>query len=119
MLQFTGPDGKSVMMLPAGPGRCEICNWEHNPEHPHNADTVFYQMRFYYENGRWPTWTDAMEHCRIDVVRFWTAELEKAGVTIGEKIAEPKQATLTVRPDGQIEIDLQDPNDDDGVIEKL
>lgn len=95
MLKFTDANGAGIMMLPAGAGRCEICNHEHPPEFPHNAQTVFYQMRFYYENGgRWPSWADAIAHCPPEIKERWTRELEAMKVNIGSELAETRQADL-------------------------
>ena len=58
---------KPFMLMPAKPGTCPQCAVKHEPEAPHNKDSLFYQYYFYNENGRWPTWEDAMAHCSEDV----------------------------------------------------
>lgn len=63
-------------------GACPLCGVEHNPEFPHNKDSLTYQYKFYDEHGRWPTWKDAMEHCTDEMKQFWLEELRKRGVKV-------------------------------------
>jgi hypothetical protein len=65
-------------------GTCPICATAHEPELPHNQQSLAYQYKFYDENGRWPTWADAMEHCTEDMKAFWIAELAKKGIKVGD-----------------------------------
>jgi hypothetical protein len=78
----TKPSNGTMMMLPAKEGTCEWCAVDHLPEQPHNAQSMFYQYRFYNEHGRWPNWLDAMEHCSIDTQAHWKHHLEKMGVDV-------------------------------------
>lgn len=72
------------------PGTCQICATKHEPEQPHNQQSLAYQYKFYDENGRWPTWADAMAHCSDEIRDYWTRELEKRGIKVnGEE--EKKQ----------------------------
>lgn len=48
-----------MMLLPPPPGTCPICAVKHDPTWPHNAQSLYYQYRFYGIRGRWPTWADA------------------------------------------------------------
>lgn len=72
----------SMMMLPAKEGTCEECAVAHDPTHPHNAQSMFYQYKFYNEHGRWPNWKDAMKHCDKKMKAFWTKSLTDAGVDV-------------------------------------
>lgn len=63
-------------------GTCPLCAVKHDPEQPHNRDSLVYQYKFYDEHGRWPTWKDAMEHCDQDVKDFWIEQLSKRGVKV-------------------------------------
>jgi len=63
------------ILLPAAPGKCPECATEHEPELPHNQQSLYYQTRFHLEHGRSPTWTDAMEHCTDEMKEFWTRHL--------------------------------------------
>lgn len=63
-------------------GCCSQCWAEHEPEVPHNRDSLQYQYRFYAEHDRWPTWADAMAHCTPDVKRLWVQALARHGVQV-------------------------------------
>ena len=47
-----------------------------------NKNSLYYQYKFYGENGRWPTWKDAMAHCSGEIQSIWREELMKRGVRI-------------------------------------
>lgn len=68
------------MIMPAKAGTCPICAVDHAKHLPHNQESLFYQTRFYLENNRYPTWTDAMAECSDTIKELWTAALKKAGV---------------------------------------
>ena len=68
-----------MMMLPAAPGTCPVCAAVHLPGEPHNRDSLFYQMRFHGEHGRWPVWADAVAHCAEPIRKLWEAELRRGG----------------------------------------
>jgi len=69
-------------MLPAKPGTCPECAVNHPPEQPHDQQSLFYQYKFYSENGRWPTWDDAMAHCNTEIREVWRVALRERGVVI-------------------------------------
>ncbi|MBS3885585.1 MAG: hypothetical protein KGZ56_00850 [Dethiobacter sp.] len=69
-------------LFSAKPGTCQECAVDHNPELPHNRQSLFYQYKFYNEHGRWPTWEDAMAHCSEEMKEFWRSELTKKGVNL-------------------------------------
>lgn len=72
-----------IMMLGRVPdGTCPLCAVSHDPGQPHNRDSLTYQYKFYDQNGRWPTWADAMEHCSQSVKEAWTKALEQKGVKV-------------------------------------
>lgn len=71
------------------PGTCPECAAEHEPEDPHNQQSLTYQYKFYAEHGRWPTWADAMAHCPEDVKAFWIEELAKFGVRVFDNDGQP------------------------------
>jgi hypothetical protein len=73
-------EGKgNFILMPAKAGTCPICAVDHEEARPHNKQSLYYQTRFYMENGRYPTWTDAMAHCSDHMKDFWITELTKAG----------------------------------------
>lgn len=76
------PLGGSMKMMPARKGTCQECATVHEASHAHNAQSLYYQYRFYDQNGRWPTWKDAIAHCDENMQQHWIKELTKMGVDI-------------------------------------
>lgn len=79
------PRGKQATWTMIGqtpPGTCSQCAIEHDPDQPHNPQSVHYQYAFYAEHDRWPTWADAMAHCTLEVKRLWTDALAEHGITV-------------------------------------
>ncbi len=66
-------------LLPPPLDCCEVCATKHSPGQPHNKQSLYYQFVFNNENGRSPTWTDAMAHCSDEVKAQWSKELLKRG----------------------------------------
>lgn len=66
-------------LLPPAKDVCQECAVKHEPELPHNRDSMFYQYSFYSKNGRWPVWKDALLHCAPEVREVWECEIRKAG----------------------------------------
>src|ERR1700761_8339755 len=58
---------------------CEECAFQHGPTEPHNAQSVFYQIKFTSEHGRPPSWDDAMAHCDEKMKKMWAVALEDEG----------------------------------------
>ena len=71
---------RSFTLLPPALDACQVCATKHDPEQPHNRDSLYYQLSFREDNGRWPTWADAMAHCEDAVKAAWKKELIKLGV---------------------------------------
>lgn len=87
-----GNPAGTMFLMPAREGTCEMCATTHEAHMPHNAQSLFYQTRFQIENGRAPTWIDAMEHCDDDMKRAWTEGLKNVGVDVeGGEINPPKK----------------------------
>jgi hypothetical protein len=82
MKEVKGGHLEPFKLMPAKPGKCQVCAVEHDPAQPHNKRSLFYQYAFFNEYGRWPTWADAMEHCDDEVKRVWKEALEKMGVAL-------------------------------------
>lgn len=74
--------GKGMFLMPAAPGTCPICATKHDPEMPHNQQSLYYQMRFQIEHGRGATWKDAMEHCTEEVKNLWIEALKEHGIAV-------------------------------------
>ena len=82
----------TMMLLPAKAGTCEQCATAHEPHLPHNAQSLFYQVKFQMENGRGPTWLDAMAHCTAEMQAAWMHGLKERGVDVeGGAINPPRK----------------------------
>ena len=81
------------MLLPPKDGTCPVCATGHTPDLPHNAQSLYYQYRFYGLRNRWPTWADAAAHCTEAVRGQWRETLEGMGhewtEPDGDPIADP------------------------------
>lgn len=73
---------KEGTLLPPAADKCQECARKHDPDQPHDAQSLFYQMHFQKMHDRWPTWNDAIAHCAPEVQRFWIEQLKKHGVKI-------------------------------------
>ena len=73
---------KTFTLLPPAKGLCPACATGHAEVDPHNQQSLFWQMKFYQDNGRSPTWNDAMAHCSEETKAAWRAELAKVGVIV-------------------------------------
>ncbi len=69
----------ALILLPCAKDKCQECAVDHPPEYPHNAQSLYYQYKFYNERGRWPTWKDALAHCSDDMREYWELELKARG----------------------------------------
>ena len=67
-------------LLPASPDKCQECAVDHQPDEPHNKDSLFYQVKFHMKHGRYPEWADAVSHCTPEVQAAWKEELQLRGV---------------------------------------
>lgn len=85
-----------VMLNRTPPGTCPMCAVEHDPEMPHNRDSLAYQYKFYDQHGRFPSWADAMAHCDQAMKEAWTAALEARGIDVGH-IPEVDSLEVTVQ----------------------
>lgn len=78
-------------MLPAAAGTCPECAVTHELEEAHNKQSLFYQMRFRSQRGRFPTWKDAIAHCAPGVRALWEQELRKRGAWDGDEEPEVEE----------------------------
>jgi hypothetical protein len=76
-------EGK-FMLLPPAPGVCQICATEHEEAEPHNRESTFYQLHFYAQWQRSPTWADAMLHCPEDIKQDWLNVMRANGLSEAE-----------------------------------
>lgn len=77
----TMPAG-TMMLLPVAPDRCQVCAAKHEPEMPHDAQSIYWAMAARMQGKPAPTWKLAMEHCSPEMRRAWTDELKKMGVEV-------------------------------------
>lgn len=68
-----------MQLLPPKEGTCPLCATAHEPYLPHNAQSLYYQYRFYAAHGRWPTWQDAVAHCDSEMRMVWEERLTTMG----------------------------------------
>lgn len=94
-----------MMLLPPKPGTCPICATKHGDNEAHNAQSMYYQYRFYGNRGRWPTWADAIAHCTPQVRRVWEQVLRERNEWTepedGEPIADPPAESIN-QPIGDV-----------------
>lgn len=86
--KITKVQPRAMTLLPAAPGKCGECATEHDPEQPHNQQSLFYQMDFHGTHGRHPTWTDAMSHCTPEMQAMWRGWLIKLLCEKGMRIPD-------------------------------
>lgn len=71
---------KQWKIQPPAPDACPICGTKHPPEHPHNAQSLYYQYSFAQKYGRWPSWSDACSHCSDEITAITRQVIESKGV---------------------------------------
>lgn len=81
--------GPKPMLLPPAAGVCQECAWDHPPEFPHDAGSLFYGSKFMLDHNRQPTWADAMAHCTDEMRAEWTTKLVELGADIGTVMGGP------------------------------
>lgn len=71
-----------TILPPSNPLACKECACVHDPQMPHNQQSLYYQYTFRQLHGRWPTWADAMAHCTNEMKQAWVAALAERGISI-------------------------------------
>lgn len=71
-----------MILLPPAPDKCQDCAVKHSPEAPHDATSFYYAFKFNKENGRSPTWLDAMSHCDQETQKQWKRELNLLNIDV-------------------------------------
>lgn len=64
-------------LLRPAEGLCQECGRAHNPELPHDKNSIFYATKFKMEHGRVPSWDDAMAHCTEEMKHTWNETMER------------------------------------------
>lgn len=103
-----------MMLLPPPPDVCPVCAVKHEAWQAHNAQSLYYQMRFQGLHGRWPTWADAAAHCSDEVRAHWKQMLSDRGawsepptgvLVIAEPLAESLRGLVDVGTSEVVAID--------------
>jgi hypothetical protein len=82
---------KTLKLMPAAPGTCPECATDHEPNEPHNPDSLYYQVRFKMVHGRDPTDEDCVAHVEPSKQKAWLATFALVREVYAElaKKAEP------------------------------
>ncbi len=85
----------SMMLLPPLPHKCQTCATLHEPHLPHNAQSLYYQMKYKMETGKEPNWKTAMSHCSTEMKKIWLAHLKDIGVDVDAGHITPRKKEKT------------------------
>ncbi len=69
----------TMTLLPPREGLCQTCATKHEPELPHNAQSLYYQTARHMQ-GLPANWLTATEHCTDDMRSLWREHLIGLGV---------------------------------------
>lgn len=69
-------------LLPPSPDVCSMCAKDHEPELPHDWQTIYWQYAFRAEYDRWPTIDDAFSHCDDEMQEIWRQALLEHGIEL-------------------------------------
>ena len=75
-------DIRDAVIMPPVRGSCPICACFHKKGEPHSRESLYYQMKFWQENGRFPTWNDATAHCTPKMRIAFKEEMRRHGIEI-------------------------------------
>lgn len=64
-------ENKEFMMMPARPGLCTVCAFDHASDLAHNLQSLAYQVGFKLRWERDPTWADACAHLTVPQREAW------------------------------------------------
>lgn len=74
-------DGWSeIHIIAPTPGTCPVCATKHDPQAPHDKESLYYVSQFFRKNKRLPSWEDAMSHCTEPVKAEFRKKLAKRGI---------------------------------------
>ena len=81
---MSSPVARPLSFVPPPPECCQVCAVKHHEDLPHNAQSLYYQMTFHEDHGRWPTWATALAHCGPDMRDAWRSALTTRGAWLPE-----------------------------------
>ncbi len=87
--------GIEIAPVMKAPGVCGMCGRRHKADQPHDKSSLYYQYRFYDENGRFASWADAMQHCDRTTKMMWRHSLQERGID-PDKEPETMMTTVTI-----------------------
>lgn len=74
-----------VPLLPPPPDACQVCERKHEPNLPHDAQSVYWHVRRQMDGEPPPTWDDALAHVSDEMHLALCVELLKHGVTVAPR----------------------------------
>jgi hypothetical protein len=75
--------GRTLALLPPGPGLCGVCAVNHLSAEPHDPSSLFWQMTKAMRGEPAPTWAEALEHCPAEAKAAWIDALRSHGIDAG------------------------------------
>lgn len=73
-----------MMLLPPHPDACQVCAVKHEPEQPHNPQSLYWQVARQMDGLPPPTWADALAHVTPELRAAWVTALAGHGVIVGD-----------------------------------
>lgn len=81
----------TMTLLRPAPGLCQECGRAHNPEIPHDKNSLYYATKFKMEHGREPSWDDAVAHCTEDMKKRWSDTMNRVRASTEQLQDKEKQ----------------------------
>jgi hypothetical protein len=72
-------------LLPPAADACQECGAHHEPDDPHNPQSLYWQTKRNIAGEPMPTWEEALEHCPPEVYAAWYSALRERGVDVKPK----------------------------------
>ena len=79
-----------IRILPLTRWTCPLCADRHTEKEPHNRNSLYYQMRFFQDHHRLPTWGDTIADCSPFRKAYWKMEMKNKGVKISEIVTDDR-----------------------------
>ena len=70
-------------LLPPHPDTCQECGRMHDAHEAHDKNSLFYQVKFRMEKGRFPSWEDACAHLSEGDRKKWMDAIARIGMEDG------------------------------------
>lgn len=80
-----------IKITPPSAKACRICATVHDPQDPHDRDSLYYQNWFRKRFKRFPTWNDAMAHCSEITKACFKAKLIRRGIDPEDEAENDRQ----------------------------